>query len=56
LRLTEAYTALGIGDEARKTAAVLGYNFPQSEWYADAYSLVGGGPRPQQAAGGSGFW
>jgi outer membrane protein assembly factor BamD len=56
LRLTEAYTALGIGDEARKTAAVLGYNFPQSEWYADAYSLVGDGSRPQQAAGGSGFW
>jgi outer membrane protein assembly factor BamD len=56
LRLTEAYTALGIGDEARKTAAVLGYNFPQSEWYADAYALVGGGPGPQQVAEGSGFW
>jgi outer membrane protein assembly factor BamD len=54
LRLTEGYTALGIGDEARKTAAVLGYNFPQSDWYADAYALVGGS-RPQQAAGGSGF-
>jgi len=40
LRLTEAYTALGIDDEARKTAAVLGYNFPQSDWYADAYKLV----------------
>ena len=40
LRLTEAYTALGIDDEARKTAAVLGYNFPQSDWFADAYKLV----------------
>ncbi|MBL8666920.1 MAG: outer membrane protein assembly factor BamD [Rhodospirillales bacterium] len=40
LRLTEAYTALGIDDEARKTAAVLGYNYPQSDWYADAYKLV----------------
>lgn len=42
LRLTEAYSALGIDGEARRSAAVLGYNFPQTEWYADAYSLVGG--------------
>ncbi|MBK8177067.1 MAG: outer membrane protein assembly factor BamD [Rhodospirillales bacterium] len=42
LRMTEVYRALGIDDEARKTAAVLGYNFPQSQWYADAYALVGG--------------
>lgn len=40
LRLTEAYTALGLTDEARKTAAILGYNYPGSEWYADAYALV----------------
>jgi outer membrane protein assembly factor BamD len=45
LRLTEAYMALGINDEARKSAAVLGYNFPQTEWYADAYAIVGGGSR-----------
>jgi outer membrane protein assembly factor BamD len=43
LRLTESYTALGLREEARKTAAVLGYNFPNSEWYADAYALVGQG-------------
>lgn len=43
LRLTEAYTALGLRDEARKTAAVLGHNFPDSEWYEDAYALVEGG-------------
>jgi outer membrane protein assembly factor BamD len=55
LRLTEAYTALGINEEARKTAAVLGYNFPQTEWYADAYALVGSGPGPQQG-GTSTFW
>jgi outer membrane protein assembly factor BamD len=41
LRMTEAYTAIGLHDEARKTAAVLGYNYPESEWYADAYALVG---------------
>jgi len=47
LRLVEAYTALGITDEAQKMAAVLGHNFPGSEWYVDAYALVEtGGPRP----------
>lgn len=43
-RLTEAYLALGIDDEARKTAAVLGYNYPNSSWYKDAYRLFGGDP------------
>ncbi len=38
-RLTEAYTALGLVDEARKAAAVLGYNFPSSDWYRDSYAL-----------------
>lgn len=44
-RLTEAYMALGITDEARKTAAVLGYNFPNSSWYKDSYKLFGGEPQ-----------
>jgi len=39
-RLTEAYLALGIVDEARYTAAVLGHNFPGSEWYRDSYRLL----------------
>lgn len=42
LRLTEAYTALGIEPEARTNAAVLGYNFPGSNWYVDSYVLVEG--------------
>jgi len=41
-RLTEAFTALGLRDEARKSAAVLGFNFPESDWYRDAFALVGG--------------
>lgn len=41
-RLIEAYTALGLKDEALRTAAVLGYNFPGSQWYLDSYALVGG--------------
>lgn len=40
LRLTEAYTAVGLTEEARRSAAVLGYNFPGSDWYADAYALL----------------
>ena len=41
-RLSEAYTALGLIDEAEKTAAVLGHNFPGSEWYVDSYDLLAG--------------
>jgi len=41
-RLTAAYAALGITDESRKIAAVLGYNYPASEWYIDSYSVVTG--------------
>jgi outer membrane protein assembly factor BamD len=39
-RLSEAYVALGIMDEAQTAAAVLGHNFPDSPWYKDAYNLV----------------
>jgi outer membrane protein assembly factor BamD len=39
-RMIECYLALGLKDEASRTAAVLGYNYPGSEWYADSYSLV----------------
>lgn len=42
-RLTEAYLALGLQQEAQKNAAVLGYNFPSSEWYQDSYALLNGG-------------
>jgi outer membrane protein assembly factor BamD len=41
-RLTEAYVALGILDEAQTAAAVLGHNFPDSPWYHDAYDLLRG--------------
>jgi outer membrane protein assembly factor BamD len=39
-RLTEIYLALGLKDQARKTAAVLGYNYPGSEWYNDSYAQL----------------
>ncbi|MEE2997050.1 MAG: outer membrane protein assembly factor BamD [Pseudomonadota bacterium] len=41
-RLVEAYTALGITDEANKVAAVLGHNYPGSEWYLDSYAVATG--------------
>ena len=39
-RLTESYLALGIRDEAKKAAAVLGANYPGSKWYERAYKLM----------------
>lgn len=39
-RLVECYIALGITSEAKATAAVLGHNFPGSDWYQDAYNLL----------------
>jgi outer membrane protein assembly factor BamD len=48
-RLTEAYLALGVQSEAQTAAAVLGHNFPNSEWYQDAYSLLKtGGLAPEE--------
>jgi outer membrane protein assembly factor BamD len=37
-RIVEVYLALGLVDEAKKTAAVLGYNDPGSVWYQEAYN------------------
>ncbi len=37
-RLTECYLKLGLVDEARRSASVLGYNYPGSRWYALAYA------------------
>jgi outer membrane protein assembly factor BamD len=39
-RLTEAYMALGIVKEAQTAAAVLGFNYPGSDWYHDSYALL----------------
>ena len=39
-RLVESYLALGIPSEARKAAAVLGTNYPESKWYERSYELI----------------
>ena len=40
MRLSEAYLSLGIVGEAQTAAAVLGHNFPDSQWYKDSYTLL----------------
>jgi outer membrane protein assembly factor BamD len=53
MRLTESYLALGVPEEARKAAAVLGANYPGTKWYERAYALVqrhGGTAAPAAAA------
>lgn len=59
-RLVESYLALGLPDEAQKMAAVLGHNYPGSEWYQASYSLMTKGktmqlekpkPAPKTTAG-----
>ncbi|MGB0935293.1 MAG: outer membrane protein assembly factor BamD [Alphaproteobacteria bacterium] len=41
-RLVESFLLLGMKDEAMAAAAVLGHNYPGSEWYADSYLLLQG--------------
>ena len=58
-RIVEIYLALGLVDEAKRTAAVLGYNDPGSVWYQDAYNdlasvgaVSAGLPAPSNGSGG----
>jgi outer membrane protein assembly factor BamD len=39
-RLTEIYLVLGLKDQARTAAAVLGHNYPGSEWYEDSFAQL----------------
>jgi len=50
-RLTEIYLILGMKDQARRTAAVLGYNYPGSEWYEDSYNQLAEDNLLRQTAG-----
>src|SRR5207253_10823142 len=40
-RLVECNLALGLPDEARKNASVLGANFPDTYWYMEALKVLG---------------
>lgn len=46
-RLVEAYLTLGLGYEAKQVAAVLGYNYPGSEWYERSFALLDDEARQQ---------
>lgn len=55
-RLVEVNLKLGLRKEAERNAAVLGYNYPGSRWYQDAYAMlyqdhIATIPPPPQAAG-----
>ena len=41
-RLVECYLSIGLVSQAQAAAAVLGYNYPGTTWYTDAYKLMQG--------------
>jgi outer membrane protein assembly factor BamD len=41
-RLVEAYLSIGLAGQAQQSAAVLGHNYPGSDWYSDSYALMQG--------------
>jgi outer membrane protein assembly factor BamD len=58
-RLTEAYLAIGIASEAQTAAAVLGHNFPGSDWYTDSYRMLTGkdlSPKKDEGSWMSRLW
>ncbi|MEH6677637.1 MAG: outer membrane protein assembly factor BamD [Phenylobacterium sp.] len=59
-RLVEAYLTLGLNEEAKRNGAVLGFNYPGTVWYRDAYDLLTRrGLRPANAPAaseGRGLW
>lgn len=55
-RLVESYVSIGLMGQAQQSAAVLGHNYPGSDWYADSYALMQGQgvdlPQPPDAKAG----
>ena len=39
-RLIEIYYILGMTEDAKKTAAIISFNYPESQWYRYAYNLL----------------
>jgi len=50
-RLTEIYLILGLTDQAKRTAAVLGHNYPGSTWYSESYARLAEVGQVPDAAG-----
>lgn len=47
-RLVECYLRLGVKEEAKKYAAVLGHNFPGSDWYEFSFKMMKGELAPEE--------
>jgi outer membrane protein assembly factor BamD len=47
-RMVECYLKLGVVEEAKKYAAVLGYNYPGSTWYKFSYEMMQGNLSPEE--------
>ena len=39
-RLVEVYYRLGLVEESKEAAVILGYNYQSSEWYAASYKII----------------
>ena len=55
-RLVESYLSLGLRDQAIAAASVLGYNYPDSQWYEDSYALVEQGGAGRIEGGSDRSW
>ncbi len=55
-RLVECYLKLGVTEEARRYAAVLGHNYPSSAWYRDSYAMMGNESTPAKGASSNSWW
>ncbi|MCI5050021.1 MAG: outer membrane protein assembly factor BamD [Rickettsiales bacterium] len=56
-RLVEIYLLLGVKEEAKKYAAVLGHNYPGSQWYQFSYAMLNGDVNPESPKiKDEGFW
>ena len=47
-RLVEIYYEIGLEDEAKKTAAILGYNYNSSKWFEKSYKILNKNYKIQQ--------
>lgn len=47
-RLVEAHLRLGLLGEAKRYAAVLGHNYPGSDWYRFSYAMIQGDLSPEE--------
>jgi outer membrane protein assembly factor BamD len=47
-RLVECYLSVGLLSEAQRAAAILGHNFPGSDWYQDSYALLSNAGAPPE--------